>query len=115
MGFTKRAAHPRPIFLDLSPLRGGRGGRLTTDDIGSKRTNHKFGCVGEVCQTNIRIPSKIPFILKCVFLNFINIFVFKKGGAPPPARAVRLDETIEGVMLVCKSSTLCGFPRATKS
>ena len=36
--------------------------RLTTDDIGLKQTNHIFGCFGEVHQTNILIPSKIPFI-----------------------------------------------------
>ena len=48
--------------------------------MGSKRTNHKFGCFGEVCQSNILIPSKIPFIRKCVFLTFI--FFFKKGGGP---------------------------------
>ena len=51
--------------------------RLTTDDIGSKRTNHKFGCFGEVRQTNILIPSKILFIWKCVFL-----FFFQKVGRP---------------------------------
>ena len=48
-------------------------------DIGSKRTNHKFGCSGEVRQSNILIPSKIPFIRKCVFLNLIQ-FLFQKGG-----------------------------------
>ena len=31
-------------------------------DIGSKRTNLKFGRFGEVRQSNIRIPSRIPFI-----------------------------------------------------
>ena len=58
--------------------------RLTTDDIGSKRTNRIFGCFGNVRQTNIPIPTKIPFIWNCVFLNFF----FKKwgggGGRPPP-------------------------------
>ena len=39
-------------------------------DIGSKRTNHQFGCFGEVCKSNILMPSKIPFIWKCVFLFF---------------------------------------------
>ena len=52
--------------------------RLTTDNIGSKRTNHKFGCFGEVRQTNILIPSKILFIWKCIFLNFF----FQKAGRP---------------------------------
>ena len=36
----------------------------TLDDIGSKRTNHKFGYFGEVCQSHILILSKIPFIDK---------------------------------------------------
>ena len=51
-------------------------------DIGSKRTNHKFGCFSEVHQSNILIPSKIPFIRKCVFLN--SIFFSKVGGPGPP-------------------------------
>ena len=58
--------------------------------MGSKRTNHKFGCFGEVRQSNILIPSKIPFIRKRVFLNLT--FFQKVGGpgslAPPPARAL---------------------------
>ena len=61
--------------------------------IGSEWTKHKFGCSGEVRQSIILVPSKIPFIRKCVFLNFIIIFLQKVGGpwplpAPPPARAL---------------------------
>ena len=52
--------------------------------MGSKRTNHKFGCFGKVCQSNSLIPSKIPFIRKCVFLNFIIILFSKSGGALAP-------------------------------
>ena len=44
-------------------------------DIGSKRTNHKFGCFGEARQSNILISSKIPE--NVYFLIFIFIF-FKK-------------------------------------
>ena len=61
--------------------------------IGSKWTNHKFGCSCEVRQSIIFIPSKIPFSRKCVFLNFIIIFLQKVGEpcpppqSPPPARA----------------------------
>ena len=49
-----------------------KGGRFEAyhSDMGSKRTNHKFGCFGEVRQSNILIPSKIPFITKCVFPKF---------------------------------------------
>ena len=47
-------------------------------DTGLKWTNHKFGLIGEVCQSNILVPSKIPFIWKCVFPNFINI-IFSKS------------------------------------
>jgi len=45
--------------------------------MGSKRTNHKFGCFGEVRQSNILISSKIPE--NVYFLIFIFIF-FKKWG-----------------------------------
>ena len=50
-------------------------------DIGSKRTNHKFGCFSEVRQSNIRTPSKIPLIWKCIFLIF---FPKSRGGGPCP-------------------------------
>ena len=52
-------------------------------DIGTKRTNLKFGRFGEVRQSNIRIPSRIPFIWKCIFL-IILIFFLKKWGGPAP-------------------------------
>ena len=35
---------------------------LTIYDIRSKRTNHKFECFSEVRQSNILIPSQIPYI-----------------------------------------------------
>ena len=50
--------------------------------LGSKRTNLKFGRFGEVRQSNIRIPSRIPFIWKCIFLNF-NLFFSQSGGPQP--------------------------------
>ena len=64
-------------------------------DIRSKRTNHKFGCFSEVRQSNIFIPSQIPFIWKCVFLNLIFFFQKVEGPCPkkppasPPARVLR--------------------------
>ena len=47
-------------------------------DIGSKRTNHQFGCFGEVCKSNILMPSKIP----CICILFFSFFFFfeKVGG-----------------------------------
>ena len=36
-------------------------------DVGSKQTNHKYGWARST--SNICIPSKIPFIRKCVFLE----------------------------------------------
>ena len=63
--------------------------------MGSKRTNHKLGCFDEVGQSNILIPSTIPFIRKCVFLNLIfsqNVVGGGGGAGPlpasPPARAL---------------------------
>ena len=44
-------------------------------DIASKRTNHKFGYFGEVRQSNILFPPKIPFFF----------FFFKKWGAGLPS------------------------------
>ena len=59
-------------------------------DIGPKRTNHKLGFFGEVCQLNILVPSKIPFLWKCVFLNLILLILFFSkvggGGGPLPLR-----------------------------
>ena len=65
------------------PLVGGRG--LTTDDIGSKRTNHKFGCVGEVCQTNILIHQRFLLFENVYFLILV-LFLFPKSGEPLPLR-----------------------------
>ena len=63
-------------------------------DRGSKRTNHKFGCFGEVRQSNILIPS--TFYLKMCISYYYYFFFQKVGGrwppAPPPARALHSGE-----------------------
>ena len=59
----------------------------TLDDIGSKRTNHKFGYFGEVCQSNILIPIKDSFYLKMCTPFFSFRFSKSVGGdalAPQP-------------------------------
>ena len=48
--------------------------------------NWELGCFDEVGQSNILIPSTIPFIRKCVFLNLIfsqNVVGGGGGGAVP--------------------------------
>ena len=99
--------------------------------MGSKRTNHKFGCFGKVCQSNSLIPSKIPFIRKCVFLNFVFFFFFKKWGGPgpptpPPAQALAVctdkarTEEVESFnlfqrLLICIVSWMLFFSRLCKT
>ena len=57
-------------------------------DIGSKRTNHKFGCFGEVCQSNILILSNIPFIWKVYFFSFFFFFFFFSKRCPGDIRVL---------------------------
>ena len=82
--------HLRPLFFDRSLLG-------LPYDIGSTRTNHKFRCFGEVRQSNILIPSKIPFIWKCYFYYYF--FQKVRGGGvgtcPPPSPSPCADPVIK--------------------